>query len=134
MKTPGIVWVMVAVGYSLPSLGWAQISGAKAIFASGKGPTVLVETPDSSVPLYNARPPAKARTHVAKQTAPQQEQYVGFSCWVEVTGSDGERKRVTAEQVFRSGDRIRLHIWSHRAAVIGAGTPAFFPRTELARL
>jgi hypothetical protein len=87
MKTPGIVWVMVAVGYSLPSLEWAEISGAKAIFASGEGRTVLVETPDSSVPLHNARPPAKAKTHVAKQTAPQQEQYVGFSSWTEPQSS-----------------------------------------------
>jgi hypothetical protein len=113
MKTPGIVWVVMAAGCFLPSLGRAEISGAKAIFASGEGPTVLVETPDSSVPLHNARPPVKAKTHIAKQTAAEQEQYVGFSYWVEVTGSDGEQKRVTAEQVFRSGDRIRLHMMSN---------------------
>lgn len=39
MRTPGFVWVLMAAGLFLPSLGWAEISGAKAIFASGEGPT-----------------------------------------------------------------------------------------------
>jgi hypothetical protein len=113
MKMPGIVWIALAAGCLLPSLGWPDISGAKAIFASGEGPTVMLEIPDSSAPTHSVRQPAKAMRQVTKNIASQQERYVGFSYWMELVSSDGERRRVTTDHVFRNGDRIRLNLVSN---------------------
>lgn len=39
---------------------------------------------------------------------------MGVSYWIELVGGDGQSRRVTADHVFRSGDRIRLHLRSNR--------------------
>ena len=39
---------------------------------------------------------------------------MGLSYWIEVVGADGQKRRVTADRVFRSGDRIRLRVISNR--------------------
>lgn len=113
MRTPGFVWVLMAAGLFLPYLGRAEISGAKAIFASGEGPTVVVETPDSSAPTHRNHQPTSPKTEAANQTEPQQERYIGFSYWVELIDGDGEHTRVTTDRVFQRGDRIRLNIMSN---------------------
>jgi hypothetical protein len=113
MKMPSIIWIALAAGCLLPSLGWPEIRGAKAIFASGEGPTVMLETPDSSAPTHSVRQLAKARRQVTRNLESQQERYVGFSYWMELVSSDGEPRRVTTDQAFRSGDRIRLNLVSN---------------------
>ena len=114
MKTPGIVWVVIATGFSLPPLGWTEMNEARAIFASGEGPTVVFETPDSTAALHQARQPSKLQSSVAQQTVAPQERYMGLSYWVELLGSSGEHRRVTTERLFRSGDRVQLNIMSNR--------------------
>lgn len=114
MKMPGIVWVVMAAGWFLPSLGWTAMNGAKAIFANGEGPTVVLETPDSTATLHHVRQPLKVQPTVAPPTEPPQERYMGLSYWVELLGSSDEPRRVTTERVFRSDDRVQLNIMSNR--------------------
>ena len=113
MRTPGFVWVLMAASLFLPDLGWTEVSGAKAIFASGEGPTVVVETPDSAAPTHRIQQPAAPKTEAASQTEPQRERYIGFSYWVELLDGDGQHRRVTTDRLFRRGDRIRFNIASN---------------------
>lgn len=107
---------VITVGLFLSSETWSETLGAKAIFATGEGPTVMVETPQSPAPARSARQPSTPKTTVVKRTAPgpEPQQYMGVSYWVELIGRDNERQRVTADRVFRSGERIRLNMMSNR--------------------
>ena len=113
MRTPGFVWVLMAASLFLPDLGWTEISGAKAIFASGEGPAVVVETPDSAAPTRRIQQPTTPKTEAASQTEAQRERYIGFSYWVELLDGDGQHRRVIADRLFRRGDRIRFNIESN---------------------
>jgi Domain of unknown function (DUF4384) len=113
MRTPGVVWVFLAAGLLLPDLGGAEISGAKAIFTSGEGPIVVVETPDSSAPTGRLQYPASPKTEAASQDEPQRHRYIGFSYWAELLDGDGQGTRMTTDRIFRRGDRVRLNIMSN---------------------
>lgn len=79
-------------------------AGAKAIFYGGSGATVPAK-------------PAAPGPVAAPASAPK-DQYMGVSYWIELVGGDGQSRRVTADHVFRSGDRIRLHLRSNRAGYL----------------
>jgi hypothetical protein len=101
----------VAKRYWEPCLSCCSCSSptrilSQAIFASGEGPTVVVETPDSSAPTHRNHQPTSPKTEAANQTEPQQERYLGFSYWVELIDGDGEHTGVTTDRVFQRGDRI----------------------------
>jgi hypothetical protein len=113
MKTLGIVWVLLGAGFFVPSIGWAEVGGAKTIFASGEGPTVMAATPDSVAPLRSVRQPTPAQANIAKKAELHRERYVGLSYWVELVGSDGEHTRVPTDRVFRNGERIRFNLMSN---------------------
>jgi hypothetical protein len=113
MRTPGFVWVVLAVGLLFPELEGAEISGAKAIFTRGEGPRVVVETPDSSAPVRRLPYPASPKTAVTSQNEPQRERYIGFAYWVEWFDGDGQPIRLTTDRTFRRGDRLRLNIMSN---------------------
>lgn len=113
MSTPGFIWVMVAAGLFRADLGGAESSGAKAIFVSGEGPTVVVETPDAAVPAHRMLQPASSKTEAGTPSTPQRERYIGFSYWVELIDGAGQRTRVTTDRLFRRGDRVQLNIESN---------------------
>lgn len=108
------MWMVIAASFLIASPAWAEAQGAKAIFSSGEGPTVMVGSPGAPAPGDAARQPAKPKSRVAKKTEPKLEQYMGISYWVELMGDDGQRRRVTTDRVFRSGERIRLNLMSNR--------------------
>jgi Domain of unknown function (DUF4384) len=118
MRTPGFVWLLMAAGLLLPNLGGAEISGAKAIFTSGEGPGMIVETADSSAPTRRFHYPASPKTGAAGQNEPQRERYIGFSYWAELLDGDGQHTRMTTDRVFRRGDHIRLNIMSNWSAYL----------------
>ena len=113
VSTPACIWALIATGLLLADLGWAASSGAKAIFASGAGPTVVVETPDAAVPPGRMLQPASSKTEAANPPTPRRERYIGFSYWVEVIDGDGQHTRLTTDQLCRRGDRLRLNIESN---------------------
>ena len=94
--------VFLGVICFLASWAWAEATGAKAIFYSGEGPTVMV-TPSESPTLPK----------VETKTEPKKEKYMGIAYWVELIGKEGQKQRVTTERTFRSGERIRLHLVSN---------------------
>ncbi|MBI2884215.1 MAG: DUF4384 domain-containing protein [Candidatus Methylomirabilis oxyfera] len=82
-------------------------SGAKAIYYSESGPTVTTQ------------PTSRGRTSVPKKSGSQvankqQREYMGLTYWIELIGTEGQKKRVTTDYTFRSGDRIKLHVQSNR--------------------
>jgi hypothetical protein len=44
--------------------------------------------------------------------------YMGVSYWIELTGRDGSKQRVTADRVFRSGERIKLFFTTNRVGYL----------------
>jgi hypothetical protein len=96
----------VVVLLSLLTLrAFAEERGAKAIFHSGEGPTVMAS---SSGTIEETKPTVTSKK--ATSTIPQVEKYMGISYWIELLDSTGQRNRVTTASTFRSGDRIKLHI------------------------
>jgi hypothetical protein len=93
-------------------------SGAKALFFTGHGTSEMVSQGESVTPSAQATAPRPATPQVAPaaQNRPQDNKsgYMGVSYWIEVTGRDGARQRVTADRVFRSGERIKLFITTNR--------------------
>lgn len=107
MKQGWILSAVLAI-FSLAVGSAGAQEGAKAIFYTGSGATVVVEPPQ---PAAGARPPATA----SPPTEPRaKEAYMGIAYWVELVGRDGQKKRVTTDHVFRSGDRITFHIQGNR--------------------
>lgn len=86
----------------------AEERGAKAIFQSGEGPTVMASSSDITEETKPAVTSKKAKTTAA--TLPKIEKYMGVSYWIELVDSTGEINRVTTANTFKSGDRIKLHI------------------------
>ena len=113
MRSPGSIWIWITAALFLPALGWADSIGAKAIFTTGEGPTIVAETPDSTVPLRRPSQSTSPKTTAAKQTESQRERYMGFAYWAELDNGNGEYKRLTTDRAFRRGDRVRLTITSN---------------------
>jgi len=119
MKKRPISWLMVfAVSTAL--IGCASAAkdpqgleeagvptGAKAIFDSGYGPKVTMNT---------ASPEPPQRKAAAQK--PEKEMYMGVSYWVELVGKDGQMQRVTTSRTFQGGERIRLYLTSNRSGYL----------------
>lgn len=105
----------------LPPLALAQ-HGAKGMFYSGEGPAVRADKSEKEAsPAATAHvtaPPKPVATQAPRPPAPRKpanrEPYMGLSYWVEVVEADGQKRRVTTDHVFRSGDRIRLRVITNR--------------------
>jgi hypothetical protein len=96
-----------------PVMAGAQ-SGAKALFYTGHGTSEMVSQGESVAAPAQAnapRPPTSPRPVVAQD---KKSGYMGVSYWIELTDRDGAKRRVTADQVFRSGDRIKLFVTTNR--------------------
>lgn len=96
-----VIGAMATCFVAFPAIGQ---DGAKAAFYSGTSGTVI-QTPRSG---SGSQPPQVARSQ------PGRDSYLGLAYWVELLGADGQTRRVTADRMFRSGDRIRLHVQSNR--------------------
>lgn len=83
----------------LAGIAFAQ-TGAKAIFYGNQGTKVMAQSP----------PPKST----PETSAPVKDEYMGMEYWIELLGKDGQKRRVTTDRVFRSGDRIKLHVQSNR--------------------
>lgn len=75
--------------------------GAKAIFQSGEGPTVMASSSETRSTVTSKK---------VASTKPNVEKYMGISYWIELVDGTGQTSRVTTANTFRSGDRIKLHI------------------------
>lgn len=96
-----VIAAMATGVVAFPAIGQ---EGAKAAFYSGSSGTVI-QTPRSG--------PGPQPSQVAR-SQPGRDSYLGLAYWVELLGADGQTRRVTADRIFRSGDRIRLHVQSNR--------------------
>jgi hypothetical protein len=124
LVTPGIVLLLTHVAL-------AQ-DGAKALFYNASGTAVPAVVPPRPVDQAGPPPDPASNAHAAKRppaakrtTAPATGQYMGVTYWVDVVGKDGQRRRVTTDSVFRSGDRIKLAVQTNRSGflyVINLGT------------
>jgi hypothetical protein len=94
--------IAVVVGL-LPRSGYGQ-EGAKSIFYSSSGATVQTQ------PAPTKRAPGAAKA--------SSDQYIGLTYWIELVSRDGQRRRVTTDHAFRSGDRFKLHLQSNRAGYL----------------
>ncbi len=79
--------------------------GAKALFHGASGATIR---PDAPAPGASPAPSASPTSSLAPQ------EYMGVRYWVELVEPSGQQRRVTADHVFRAGDRIRLNVQSNR--------------------
>jgi len=77
-------------------------TGAKAIFHSGEGPTVMASS-------ISDKPKTQKSSQVAKK-----EKYLGISYWIDLVDANGKTNRVDPNRTFKSGERIKLIIESNR--------------------
>lgn len=76
--------------------------GAKAIFHTGDGPTVVTSS-------------AVAKSDTGNHSdASKTEKYMGISYWIDLLDANGNMTRVASTKTFNSGDRIRLNIETNR--------------------
>lgn len=99
--------------------------GAKEIFGSSlnrSGPFVnkrlTGETPPPEPPPRQptSSSPAERPSPATFTPKPKPEPIldnVGLRCWIELVGAQQDRRGVTPDHTFRSGDRIRLHFHSN---------------------
>lgn len=88
--------------FCTPIYALSDENGAKAIFHTGEGPTVIA---GSSEVDSNAG----KKSEIVKT-----EKYLGISYWIDLLDSDGKLTRVSPTKTFSSGDRIKLIIESNR--------------------
>lgn len=77
-------------------------SGAKAIFHTGEGPTVIASNSE-------VESNAGKKSEIVKT-----EKYMGISYWIDLLESNGKLTRVSPTKTFSTGDRIKLIIESNR--------------------
>lgn len=87
----------------------AEEKGAKAIFQSGEGPTVMASSSSDTIEK------TKKKTN---STVPMVQKYMGVSYWIELLDSRGQMDRVTTARTFRSGDRIKLNIETNQSGYL----------------
>ena len=88
--------------------------GAKDLFYTDHGTTHMTskEPPGAAAPMQAPAPSPTA------QAADPKAGYMGVSYWIELTGLDGSKQRVTTDRVFRSGERIKLFFTTNRAGYL----------------
>ena len=102
-RRSSLFWlIIVSVSCVLSLQAKAQETGAKAIFHSGEGPTVMASS-------ISDKPKTQKSSQVAKK-----EQYMGISYWINLVDANGKTTRVDPNRTFKSGERIQLTIESNR--------------------
>ena len=88
--------------------------GAKDLFYTDHGTSHMTsqEPPSAAAPMQAPAPPPTV------QAADTKAGYMGVSYWIELTGRDGSKQRVTTDRVFRSGERIKLFFTANRAGYL----------------
>ena len=88
--------------------------GAKDLFYTDHGTSQMTsqESPSAGAPMQAPVPPPTV------QAADTKAGYMGVSYWIELTGRDGSKQRVTTDRVFRSGERIKLFFTANRAGYL----------------
>jgi hypothetical protein len=113
--------VALAALSGFPALVAAAGSGAKEIFLNPAGDEVVV-SPGETKPVPPRPRGKKVHAHQRRTPAQPSSAYprnLGLSYWIELKegadapGRKAPGKEVTAERVFRSGERIRLHFRSN---------------------
>ena len=104
-----VSWGMALVGIGLVTAPGAAQQGAKAIFYGESGTTVATTTSQST-----PKPSGSASAVAAKKPVPRRDDYMGIAYWVDLVGADGGKRRVSADHVFHSGDRIKLNLRTNR--------------------
>lgn len=96
--------------------------GAKALFVDSLSgaeiSTASSPRPAAAGSGRKAKPSATARrtaspTSPSPSTSPTAQMASGIMYWVELVRPSGESVRVTTDRVFRSGERIRVHMMSN---------------------
>jgi len=89
-----------------PIYALSEENGAKAIFHTGDGPTVVTGSTVAKSGTGN-----QTGNHPA---APKTEKYMGVTYWIDLLDANGNLTRVPSTRVFSSGDRIKLNIESNQ--------------------
>jgi len=114
---PLLIAVLLAAFLIGPAVA-QQPSGAKAIFYSGEGPTVMPNTPavsaTPSAPSAAPAPAPRPSNNASQQAKAKKSPYVGISYWIDLTQRGGEAKRVATTHAFKSGDRIKISLQSNK--------------------
>lgn len=102
--------ILVLALLALPALAQDQ-AGAKALFHD---PTSGVTVQSSNAPVRRPvnRPKAPAPAPGPARPAPVDE-VTGLRYWIEVQTPQGQMLRVNTNRLFRSGERMRLHVESN---------------------
>jgi len=95
--------------------------GAKALFVDSTSGSAIAT---AAVAEAKNSPKAPARRKATAATPPTATEVSGLMYYVELVSSNGETSRVTTDRVFRSGERILLHVVSSVS-----GDIAVFQRT-----
>jgi len=99
MRTSKILLVSFVLVFFIFSLSYSQPKGAKAIFDSGEGPSVV--SPVSKKPVQS-------------ESTPAVQKYVGISYQIMLLSADGSFKPVSKARTFRSGERVKLIVRTNR--------------------
>jgi hypothetical protein len=83
--------------------------GAKALFYSGDGTTVAPK-PSAAKPDSRAAAAKPKLVGVPPVATAGRPVYIGLKYWLELIDTTGQRREVTPDRVFRSGERIKLRI------------------------
>jgi len=98
-----LLWLLIIpVFFALSIQAKDQVTGAKAIFHSGEGPTVMASS-------MSDKPKTQKSSQVAKK-----EKYMGIAYWIDLVDANGKTTRVDPNRTFKSGERIQLIIESNR--------------------
>lgn len=105
---------VTAVILSLLSLaaGAAEKRGAKAIFVDMTSGVQVQGSAPASEPHARSRQRSRTKQPAKTQAAAVMPQASGLMIYLELISPSGERSRVTPDRVFRTGERIRMHVTS----------------------
>lgn len=95
---------------SIPAVSAAP-TGAKAIFASGEGPSVSMYSSQRVSQHATATPKKTVKYAAAKK---ETEKYIGVSYQLMLLSDDGRMKAVTKSRTFRSGERVKMLVRTNR--------------------
>jgi len=102
-------WAAAVCGVVLVTAPGLAQEGAKAIFFGESGTKIATTTPQST-----PKPAGVDSAVAAKKSLPARGDYMGIAYWVDLVSPDGGKRRVSADHVFRTGDRIKLNLRTNR--------------------
>jgi hypothetical protein len=121
MKPLATAILAAGMVFGLSQTGLAQ-QGAKAMFYDGEGASFMAERPQ-------VQPKGKQGAQPS----------LGLKYWIELVDAGGQRVEVTTDHLFRSGDRIKMHLETNRDGylyLLNVGSTGryhlLFPQPQLA--